>query len=514
MTYSSKKENDYESQLEEIATEVDSYIAKTDGALENFREQIKPLVQRWKIYYEAVDKRKQELSDHWQRVKKKPELQDEDIEPSEEMEWDRFYLGGLDSFGSNPINEMPAKHALDVMAAMEEYLEGNEKNEQGYLENSNQYKKLQETIIEQRQNLEDIRSGFDELSSDEKKIAWIKTPPKTVIPNKIYEKFMWWRYLNLQDENVFGCWRPPLTPLPEEPLKILKPVESGHQRYKTRKELPDVNAQESRERYYIFLSSVHDNYLSGVEKITKGVWPNQLVISVLCCLDEGHGDKTAFLKAAVSRVCQLDHKANKKEGGIEPKPPETFAEILWVCKNWRTHWKLIFVGIIIILIPGIFVLPKINLSSKEPDGTASTTSNSVATTDEYYRPLSLQLARSIIDDLKELRGSYSNINIILDTESNNINLKNLEDELHELFGNAGFSVNNIDGGIMRGSDGPPIRMLVDSSNTEFAEKLSGILKQFIEVEIPIEKRDFEKDVIKIFINGEPSFNSNGVVSFR
>lgn len=314
MAFSSKQENDYKNQLEQIAAEVDSYIVKTDGVLEYFREQIRPLAQRWKTYHEVVDRRKKELSDHWEKVKKNSKLQDKNMKPSEELEWDRFYLHGLGSFGSNPINEMPAKYALDVMAALEKYLERNEKNEQGYSENSSEYKRLQETIAEQRQDLEDIHFEFDKLSSAEKKSVWIKTPPKTVIPNKIYCKFTWWRYLNLPDETVFGCWRPPLIPLPEYPLNILKPVESEYQISQARKELPDArNAQEEYERYYIFLSSVHDNFLQGVEKITEGIWSDNLPIAVLCCLDKGHGDKTAFLKAALERVCQSNHKTDKKK---------------------------------------------------------------------------------------------------------------------------------------------------------------------------------------------------------
>jgi len=314
MAFSSKQENDYDSQLEQIAAEVDSYIVKTDGVLEYFREQIRPLAQRWKTYREAVDKRKKELSDHWEKVKKNPKLQDKSMNPSEGWEWDRFYLHGLGGLSdSNPINEMPAKHAPDVMASLEKYLERNKKNEQGYPENSSEYKRLQGAIAEQRQNLEDIRSEFDNLSPAEQKTAWIKTPPKTVIPNITYVKFTWWRYLNLEDENVFGCWRPPLIPLPEYPLNILKPVEPEYCINQTRKELPDAkNQQEEYERYYIFLSSVHDNYLQGVEKITEGIWLDNLQIAVLCCLDKGHGDKTTFLKAALARVCQSNHKTDKK----------------------------------------------------------------------------------------------------------------------------------------------------------------------------------------------------------
>ena len=135
-----------------------------------------------------------------------------------------------------------------------------------------------------------------------------------VIPNRIYCKFTWWRYLNLTDEEVFGCWRPPLIPLPEYPCNILKPVESGCQTYQTRKELPDArNAQEEYERYYIFLSSVHDNYLQGVQKITEGIWSDSLSRAVLCCLDIGHGNKITFLKAALERICQSNCKTDKKK---------------------------------------------------------------------------------------------------------------------------------------------------------------------------------------------------------
>jgi hypothetical protein len=371
MAFSSKHENNYDSQLEQTAGEVDSYIVKTDGALKRFREQIKPLAQRWKAYYEAVDKREKELLEHWEKVKKNPKLQDKNMEPSDELEWDRFYLHGLGSFGSNPINEMPAKYALDVMASLEKYLERNEKNEQGYSENSSEYKRLQETIAKQRQDLEDIRSEFDKLSSAQKKSVWIKTPPKTVIPNRTYVKFTWWRYLNLPDEKVFGCWRPPLTPLPEHPLKILKPVESGYQRNQTRKELPDArNTQEEYERYYIFLSSVHDNFLQGVKKITEDIWSDNLPRAVLCCLDKGYGDKTAFLKAALERVCQSNHKIDKKkeqdtkreqEGMIEPKPPEFLQNLLWYIKYGLRSWKLILIAMIIL---GIFFCLKFGFHNK------------------------------------------------------------------------------------------------------------------------------------------------------
>jgi len=53
----------------------------------------------------------------------------------------------------------------------------------------------------------------------------------------------------------------------------------------------------------------------------------------LCCLDKGHGDKTAFLKAALERVCQSNHKTDKKE------KKEILQEIIGALKNLQKSKK-------------------------------------------------------------------------------------------------------------------------------------------------------------------------------
>jgi len=316
MAFSSKQENDYDRQLEQIAGEVDSYIVKTDGALEYFREQIRPLAQRWKTYYEAVDKRKKELLDHWELVKKNPKFQDKNLTPhNKNWEWDRFYLADLpigpDDKIQNPKNYMPAKLTSIYLKNLKGYIDRNKEKLKTLLFASSECKKLQDTIAAQEQQYNEIETQYNKLTDEQQK------------NHRFFVEVMWYRYvysLEEESEKVFGCWRPPLTPLPEHPLKILKPAESGYQRNQTRKELPNArNTQEEYERYYIFLSSVHDNYLQGVEKITEGIWLNNLPTAVLCCLDKGHGDKTAFLKAALERVCHSNHKTDKK---IKPATPE------------------------------------------------------------------------------------------------------------------------------------------------------------------------------------------------
>jgi len=169
---------------------------------------------------------------------------------------------------------------------------------------------LQDTIADQEHKYNEIETQYNKLTDKQRE------------NDRFFVEGMWYRYvysLEEESEKVFGCWRPPLIPLPEYPLNILKPVDSKYQINQTRKELPDVSAQEEYERYYIFLSSVHDNFLQGVKKITEGIWLDNLSIAVLCCLDRGHGDKTAFLKAALGRVCQSNHKTDKMKEQEKPE---------------------------------------------------------------------------------------------------------------------------------------------------------------------------------------------------
>ncbi len=48
----------------------------------------------------------------------------------------------------------------------------------------------------------------------------------------------------------------------------------------------------------------------------------------------------------------------KREGEIEPKPPEIIQKILWILKHGREHWKLVLLAILVLLICFILTLLK------------------------------------------------------------------------------------------------------------------------------------------------------------
>lgn len=66
-----------------------------------------------------------------------------------------------------------------------------------------------------------------------------------------------------------------------------------------------------------------------------------------------------LIKAQVNKDAKTE-----REGLLEPKPPEILQKALWVLKYGRKYWKLILLVVIIILISSLFVLPKIELFSK------------------------------------------------------------------------------------------------------------------------------------------------------
>ncbi len=64
-----------------------------------------------------------------------------------------------------------------------------------------------------------------------------------------------------------------------------------------------------------------------------------------------------------------------REGMIEPKPPEIFQKILWTWKYGRQHWKLVCAGILVLLVSGMYALPKFNLFGNKYQGANLETEN-------------------------------------------------------------------------------------------------------------------------------------------
>jgi len=68
-------------------------------------------------------------------------------------------------------------------------------------------------------------------------------------------------------------------------------------------------------------------------------------------------DELAALKPAKTRQENKDTK-RKREGEIEPKPPEILQKILWIRKYGREYWKLVLLAILVLLIYCIWTLLK------------------------------------------------------------------------------------------------------------------------------------------------------------
>lgn len=104
--------------------------------------------------------------------------------------------------------------------------------------------------------------------------------------------------MGLTEEAVFGCWRPPLKQIRNNSLQSLIPEEG-------KQSLPTVESREQEyERYYVVLTSIHDNMLTGVQRISKTIWPAEMADSVWFRFTRGqpYGPGKPFIEAALERV--------------------------------------------------------------------------------------------------------------------------------------------------------------------------------------------------------------------
>jgi len=146
----------------------------------------------------------------------------------------------------------------------------------------------------------EIRSQFNKLNPEQRNKSWIKVPPDLDRrpPNRVYTHVKWWEYFDLTEEAVFGCWRPQLKQIRPNPLQSLIPEEG-------KQSLPPVESQEQEyERYYVVLTSIHDNMLTGVHSISKSIWPTELADSVWFRFTRGkpYGPDRPFVEVALERV--------------------------------------------------------------------------------------------------------------------------------------------------------------------------------------------------------------------
>lgn len=299
MNLTRNKDAEWDKFLGEVAREVDGLIMDT-VYLKEFRRQIRSFTEKWNNHISDSKEDDKKRREHWEKVKANPKWQDKDAGPPEEgWEWDRNYLSYV---GSNigPVYEMPARYAPDLMGAIEKYIERNEEEKKQYPPTSAEYQNFERIIAGQRQNVLEIRVQFETLNPEQRKKAWIKTPPDLDKrpPNITYTHIQWWVYLDLNEEAVFGCWRPRLKKIRPDPRKTLIPE-------KSKQSLPPAKSQEQEyERYYVVLTSIHDNMLPGVQRISKSISLTELADSVWFRFTDGqpYGPDRPFIEVALERV--------------------------------------------------------------------------------------------------------------------------------------------------------------------------------------------------------------------
>jgi hypothetical protein len=300
--------------LGHIAGQVDELILKCDN-LSIFREMIRPLVVPWQRYYELQQKEYNNLKETWEKVKANPKYQDKESGPPEkEYEWDDYYLLNVSTTNSiriegldlddGPTYEMPMKYAKQYIKALETFVKRNTKRLEECQPESIEGKRLQESMSKQKRTIRIAKSQVRRIIAKNIKTAWIRVPA------------LWWRYLDMEDKEIYGCWRPKTSEMAEHPImEKFKPPTMGSDGLPKPK-----NIKEEYERYYCILTSIHDNKLPGCHSISEGVWPEELANQLWGRFSwaRPYGPSKHFINAALNRV-KADLKKPRGKSGRDKK---------------------------------------------------------------------------------------------------------------------------------------------------------------------------------------------------
>ena len=286
---------------------VDRWVLNYPEVMAEFRKQIRPLADDWQAHHRDEAEYDKNLREHFKRVKKNPALQNKKARPKaakKDWSWDPTYLGPL---LYEITEEMPARYAEDVVLGIRRYLA---KAYSGIhtlamlgryplASQTREYQELEYASRRHKQNIEEIEGQLKSLSPKQRRKVWIKSPPLNPPSNVGYVRFWWFRYLNLPEEAIFGCWGPPLVEIRPEPLQTLIPEE-------VEGTLPDVNTQQEYERYYVVLTSIHDNRLAvnSTRIADESNWPPKLAEWIWGRFTDAqpYGPDKTFIEQALEHV--------------------------------------------------------------------------------------------------------------------------------------------------------------------------------------------------------------------
>jgi hypothetical protein len=350
------KKGEYERLLAEIAKEVDRLVMDS-RAMGYFRDQIRPFGQRWEDHIGVCDRERERRKEHWKKVKANPAWQDKSTGPPEEgWVWDKDYLCQFrfpdplwvkaeDAY-CGPSEQMPATYAEKYMAECQKYIDINRSTVAEKGPQSPQKRQSLCDIAELEDHVRKVKAQLEELREQDRAIddtVWLDVDG------------VWWRFViatDVKDEqkrtqrqeawinNRFGCWRPPIKRATENPLDSLVPKMGS-----TGLPKPKDRAAE-HERYYVVLTSIHDNVLPEVGRIDNGVWAEKLAEGVWFRLSDGqpYGPSRHFIEVALERVkadlAEQESTAKKwaeTDESVEPEDRNVF-------KKRGDFWTVSFQG--------------------------------------------------------------------------------------------------------------------------------------------------------------------------
>ena len=321
--------------LDNIAVQVDQLLLQPE-ALAIFRQKIQAFKQRWEKHCDESDRRAQAKFRHWEAVKNNARLRDKAAGPPEGgWEWDCHYVADVGPhIATGAEYEIPPEHAQGVIVAVEREIERTKARMAECHNSCGEYRGLADYLPVIEQDLADLHAEWDRLSPVEKTKTWIKAPRRCLRngPSKDIAAFMWFRLVNVDEREVFGCWRPPLKEIPENPCSRFSPEHA------TGKLPPSRDRAEEYERYYVSLASIHDHRLPGSQSITDGVWPHELAESVWFRFSRGPavGPDGAFITTALNRVrAELENFVQRPNG--PGQAGETAGDTLGV-HSFITYW--------------------------------------------------------------------------------------------------------------------------------------------------------------------------------
>jgi len=165
-------------------------------------------------------------------------------------------------------------------------------------------------------------------------------------------------------------WRFWTAPLPFDPYQWISYYYGGNpwQLYEKPKE---PSKDENLMCEYVVLGLIYDQVSDVVEckrlctinisDVRSGLW-DKLQLNTITAPEEGEKIRSR-MNIAIDHV-KADLQNNNEQGLLEAKPPEILQELLWIRKHGRKYWKVILLAIVVLLLSGIFVLPKFDLFSK------------------------------------------------------------------------------------------------------------------------------------------------------